>query len=170
MSFRSPTGSPILFRETVAPGDLTAIPDLVRATGFFRDDEIAIAGELPEEHLRKGGEASGYFFLLADEGQTLQGYACYGPVPCTRSSYDLYWIAVAPAAQGCGLGRELLRRAEEAVRARGGTQIYIETSSLEKYASTRGFYEACGYVRVAEFPDFYDTGDAKVVFVKRLMS
>lgn len=107
--------------------------------------------------------------MLADEGQALQGYACYGPVPCTRSSYDLYWIAVAPAAQGCGLGRELLRRAEEAVRSRGGTQIYIETSSLEKYASTRGFYEACGYARAAEFPDFYDQGDAKVVFVKRLV-
>jgi YVTN family beta-propeller protein len=33
-------------------------------------------------------------WLLA-VGQTL-GYACFGPVPMTASSYDLYWIVVTP--------------------------------------------------------------------------
>ena len=71
------------FREEVRPEDRQAVGRLVRATGFFSEEEIGIAVELVEERLARG-DASGYFFLFAEEGDRLLGYACFGPIPGTR--------------------------------------------------------------------------------------
>jgi ribosomal protein S18 acetylase RimI-like enzyme len=139
----------------------------VRATGFFSDEEEAVAAELVEERLAKG-KPSGYEFVFAEQAETLVGYSCYGLIPLTRSSFDLYWIVVHPAAQGSGIGRQLMEATEAAVAGVGGTAVYAETSSREQYAPTRAFYRATGYTLAADFPDFYAPGDGKVVFVKRL--
>ena len=104
---------------------------------------------------------------LVDDGGRTVGYACFGPIPCSLTSWDLYWIAVEDMARGRGLGRALLRRAEDAVRARGGRAIYIETSSKPQYDATRAFYRACGYDLEHVFADFYAPGDGKAVYSKR---
>ena len=70
-------------------------------------------------------------------------------MPLTKDSYDLYWIAVAPHAQGLGIGQRLMGLAESAVARRGGGQLYIETSSRGVYARTRRFYRAAGYRQAA---------------------
>jgi ribosomal protein S18 acetylase RimI-like enzyme len=158
----------IRFRSDLRESDVSAIGDIVSSTGFFTPAEIAVAVELAEERLAKGA-ASGYCFLFAeDEAGRVLGYACYGQVPATASTYDLYWIAVRRQAQRGGLGRQLLTRAEAAIAAAGGVDVYIETSSLPHYHPTRSFYAEAGYRLVAEFPDFYAAGDGKLVFVKRL--
>jgi len=159
---------PPRFRDAPRPDDVAAIRWIVESTGFFRADEVAIAVELVEERLAKGIEASGYHFVFADGGAGPIGYACFGPIPCSLTSWDLYWIAVEDAARGQGLGRDLLRRAEDAVRARGGRAIYIETSSKPQYDATRAFYLACGYVLEHVFADFYAPGDGKAVYAKQL--
>jgi GNAT superfamily N-acetyltransferase len=160
--------APPRFRDTPKPADVAAIRRIVESTGFFRPDESAVAVELVEDRLAKGLAASGYHFVFADrDGRTI-GYACFGPIPCSLASWDLYWIAVENGARGCGLGRALLRRAEDAVRAAGGKAVYIETSSRPQYDATRAFYKACGYVLEHVFADFYAPGDGKAVYVKRV--
>jgi len=155
------------FRDQVTPGDVQAIAGLVRATGYFNDEEIAIAAELAAERLEKG-PASGYEFLFADEDGRVVGYSCYGLVPCSSVSWDLYWIAVHPGQQGGGLGRRLLRETERRVRESGGLALYAETSGKAQYASTRGFYEKSGYDTAGVFEDFYAPGDAKYTYCRRL--
>ncbi len=157
----------MILREELKAGDDYRIRRLAAATGFFYDDEVLIAGELAEERLAKG-EASGYRFVLAEEEGQLLGYVCFGLIPCTRASYDLYWIAVRPDQQGRGLGRQLLREAEERIRLDGGRRVYIETSMRLKFAPTRAFYQSCGYRQEAVFADFYDRGDDKAVYCKVL--
>jgi ribosomal protein S18 acetylase RimI-like enzyme len=159
----------LILREGAVAADLVTVRRLVRATGFFSAEEQTIAVELVEERLAKGA-ASGYEFLFAERGTDALGYACFGRVPLTQASFDLYWIVVRPEAQGSGIGRLLLTATEQAVAAAGGTALYAETSSREQYAPTRGFYRRTGYSVIAEFPDFYAPGDGKVVFVKRLTS
>lgn len=75
---------------------------------------------------------------------------------------------MAPDRQGKGLGKRLMMEAEAAVRAAGGTRIYIDTSSREQYAPTRAFYHRCGYRIAAILEDFYATGDGKVILTKQL--
>ncbi len=159
--------SGLSWRNAVAEPDIGSIRDLVGATGFFTVEEVAIAAELVAERIAKGS-ASGYAFVLAEEEGRLAGYACFGPIAGTESAFDLYWIAVDPARQGGGLGRQLLARAEDAMRAMGATRHYAETSSSERYAPTRAFYLATGFREVASIPDFYRPGDGKVVYAKVL--
>jgi GNAT superfamily N-acetyltransferase len=148
-------------------GDPAAIAQLVAATGFFTSEEAAIARELAEAVVAHG-PASGYEFLLADGPGGLAGYACFGRIPGTEASFDLYWIVVAPHLQGQGVGRWLMALTEAAIGELGGTRLYVDTSSRPQYAPTRRFYAACGYVVAAELPDFYRPGDGKVIFLKAL--
>ncbi len=153
------------FRTLLSPGDPAAIEQLVRDTGFFSTEEIAIARELADDGLANG-PASHYRFVIAGQDGVLLGYTCFGPIPCTQWSWDLYWIAVLPGSQGKHLGRELLEITEIAVRAAGGIRLYAETSSREQYGPTRTFYARRGYEMVARYPEFYGPGDDKVVFGK----
>ena len=155
------------YREEVRPGDPGAVGRLVRATGFFSEEEAGIAEELVDERLAKG-EASGYFFLFAEEGGRLLGYTCFGPIPGSLHSWDLYWIAVDPCEQGRGLGRKLLVASEGGMATQGARRIYADTSSRPQYESTRAFYLACGYGQEAFLADFYAPGDGKVIFGKVL--
>ena len=154
-------------REELTPKDAARIHALAAVTGFFTAEEAAIAQELAEERLTRGA-ASGYHFLLAEEAGELLGFACFGPIPCTRGAYDLYWIVVRPDRQGGGLGRRLLTAAEARIAAAGGRRVYIDTSSRAQYAPTRAFYRACGFHQEALLADFYDQGDGKTIFCKVL--
>jgi len=156
-------------RETVAPADREAVGGIVRATGFFSEEEAAIAEELVAERLAKGPD-SGYDFLFAEGDGRLRGYACFGPIPGSVHSFDLYWIVVAPEEQGRGLGRTLLAAAEERMHIAGARRIYVETSSRPQYEPTRRFYRACGYCQEAVLTDFYAPGDGKLILCKLLAS
>ncbi len=157
-----------VFRTEPTLDDIAAVRRIVTSTGFFREDEIGIAVELVEERLDEGIEASGYHFVFADDASGAVGYACFGPIPCSLTSWDLYWIAVDAAAQRGGLGCALLEAAEASIRAQGGKAIYIETSAKPQYDATRFFYEACGYALEHVFEDFYAPGDGKAVYSKRV--
>jgi ribosomal protein S18 acetylase RimI-like enzyme len=155
------------YRQDVRPEDREAVGRHVRATGFFSEEEHLIAVELVDERLAKG-DASGYFFLFAEEGGELLGYSCFGPIAGTLHSFDLYWIAVDPKTQGRGIGKQLMAESERLMAERGARRVYADTSSRPQYEATRAFYLACGYVQEAFLADFYAPGDGKVIFVKAL--
>jgi ribosomal protein S18 acetylase RimI-like enzyme len=155
----------VTYRSRPRRGDIAALRRLVASTGVFYPEERKIALELLTERLRIGAR-SGYSFVFAERSGRLLGYCAWGKVPLTRGSYDLYWIAVAPAAQGQGLGRELTKRVEQGVARRGGGGLYIETSSRRVYDRTRRFYRDAGYREVARLQGFYAAGDDKVLFRK----
>lgn len=155
------------FRQEIVPADIERVGKLVEITGFFHHDEVEVAKELVQERLLKG-DASGYFFLFAEHYGRLVGYTCYGPIPCTQSGFDLYWIAVHPDYQGRGVGRKLMQLTEGKIKEAGGERIYADTSQRIQYASTRAFYERCGYQQESLLVDFYAPGDGKAVYCKKL--
>jgi GNAT superfamily N-acetyltransferase len=161
------SGGEVTYRDTVRAGDPAAVRAITESTGFFYPDEIDTAVELVEERLARGLK-SGYHFIFADEGERVVGYSCFGPVACTKSSFDHYWLAVSDDRRGRGLGSALIAATERAVSALGGTRIYIETSSRPLYDPTRAFYLARAYTKEAELLDFYGPGDSKVIYVKVL--
>jgi len=155
------------WRSAVMAHDVGRVRGLVTSTGFFSAAEVDIAGELVAERLTKGIR-SGYHFVLAERGPALVAYACYGPIDGTDGSFDLYWIAVSPEEQGKGLGAQVYARAEAAMRRAGAKRIYADTSSSDRYAPTRGFYQHRGFAEQARLPDFYGLGDSKIIYVKAL--
>ena len=155
----------INFRSDVIIDDQQNVADIVSSTGYFYQDEIDIAIELVTERLQKG-PVSGYHFIFAEVGDLTVAYTCFGPIPATKFSYDLYWIVVHSDWRGKGVGKLLLEKSEETIDNLGGKRIYVETSGRDQYAPTRAFYLKCGYKEEAVLRDFYAPGDAKHVYLK----
>lgn len=158
----------VFFRNSIQPSDSGLIREIAESTGFFYPDEVEIAVELIDEALQKG-EKAGYYFLFAEiEGKTV-GYSCYGEIPCTEGSYDLYWIVTHNDFRGKGLGKAMLAATEREIKKKKGRGIYIETSSRDLYKPTQKFYLSCGYKLKAVFEDFYHPGDDKQVYIKTII-
>ena len=158
---------PLVWREEVTPGDKENVRRICELSGFFSPEEVRIAQELVEEHLVKG-VASGYHFLFAQQEDTVLGFACYGPIAGTESSWDLYWMAVEEKKRGQGLGRKLQAEVERRTTLLGGRRLYAWTSSRDQYHPTRKFYERLGYKQEATLQDYYKPGEHLVIFVKEL--
>lgn len=156
-----------LIRESVKTEDLLNIREIVSSTKFFNDEEVNIAVELAVERLKKGIESGYHFLFLEIDGKTV-GYSCFGPIPATKFSFDLYWIAIHKDYQNLGLGKIILLESEQAIAKLGGNRIYVETSGREQYTSTRKFYLACDYKEEAVLDDFYAPSDAKYLYLKIL--
>ncbi|MGH7674451.1 MAG: GNAT family N-acetyltransferase [Gemmatimonadales bacterium] len=142
-----------------------ALERLTRATGRFRDAEVATAVELLDASL--AGDED-YRFVGAYDGDDLLGYACWGPTPGTEGTWDLYWIVVDTARQGRGIGTQLVGDVERRLAGDGARLIIVETSSRPDYAPTRAFYEHRGYTRAAAIPAYYAPGDDLVIYLKDL--
>lgn len=140
---------------------------LTEATGFFHSDEVEIVREMFEDYIRDpGSDEYSWIVYRTQPGGLPLGFACYGPASGAVGTFDLYWIAVARQHQDKKIGSALLNFVEDDLRTRRARQLYIETSDRPQYAPTRSFYERRGYRQIAHFPDYYDVGDGKVVYVK----
>ncbi|HRY64271.1 MAG TPA: GNAT family N-acetyltransferase [Candidatus Aminicenantes bacterium] len=146
--------------------DKDAVLGLVRATGFFTEAEVGVAEELIDVFLGQPGQKDYDVVVAEDEAGAPAGYMTWGPTPLAEDAYDLYWMAVAPAQQGRGRGKELVRWLEAEVGRLNGRLIIIETSSQPKYHGTRQFYLGLGYKEVARVPHFYKPGDDRVIYAK----
>lgn len=156
----------VVMRFVPKESDIKRVKEIVEATGFFKPAEADCAAELVSIALEKPD--SGYHFIFAEVAGEVFGYANYGHNDMTEKSWDLYWIAVHPAAQGLGIGKLLIQQTERLILEKGGpgSRIYVETSGRPQYDPTRAFYDATGYYLIAEFPDFYAPGDSKVTYLK----
>ena len=166
--------------------DRPRLAELLAATGAFNEDEVEVALSLFDVSLEAGGSRQGfalrddtsqtqdsdsdYEFLGAFDEQSdrLIGYACFGATPATDGTYDLYWLAVDPAAQGRGTGTALVRAVEEKLVDRGARLLVVETSSRPDYEGTRRFYARSGYTEAARVRDFYAPADDRIVLTTRL--
>ena len=153
------------FRHVLDAGDPEKIRALIEATGVFTAEEADVAARLAETTL-DGSET--YRWLLCDQGDKLAGYTCFDRIELTQGSFDLYWIAVLPELGGKGLGLDLMARTAKFIRSKRGTQVFAETSSREPYEKARRFYVKAGFEEVARFEDFYEPGDAKVIYRLKL--
>ena len=149
------------------PSDRQTVLTFLAQTGFFRPDEMDIAREVLDDALAHGPKGH-YQSFVACVGEDVVGWVCFGPTPCTIGTFDIYWIGVASAWQGRGIGRALMDFAEQAISQRGGRLSVLETSSREKYLPTRRFYEALGYTEASQIPEFYGPQDHKVILTKIL--
>jgi ribosomal protein S18 acetylase RimI-like enzyme len=161
------TAATAVILDALQPRHRSHADAILRATNVFRDDEIAVALEVLDAYFARPEQdytAVGAF----THGGDLLGFTVYGPTPCTRGTWDLYWIAVSPGAQGSGVGTLLLQEAERRLTRSSARLLLIETSSRPSYDPTRAFYLKRGYREVARVPDFYEVADDRVIYAKTL--
>jgi len=153
-----------------APADSPSLVALAASTWIFRPDEAeALLGEVLDD-LHAGRLGEGHRAQIWADGPdgSPAGWVYFAPTDKAQGVWDLWWIGVAPARQGQGIGGELLRSVEAEVLKAGGRLLLIETSSLPAFDPTRRFYAGRGYAECGRVPDFYADGEAKVIYAKRL--
>jgi len=160
--------SEVTYKFSINKSDRDCIKDILGSTGFFYDYEIEVAVEIADEYLEKE-DHNGYYFIAAMYKGKMIGFSIYGLIPCTKDSYDLYWIGVHNDFRGRGIGIKILEETEKHITNLQGKRVYIETSSTEKYAPTQGFYFRAGYILEARLKDYYREGDDKLMYSKVLV-
>jgi len=153
----------------VRDGDREELRTILESTGFFYDFEVNTALGLVDETCSKGGDESGYYWLKIEDEGRIVAFATYGNNPCSKQSWELYWIAVRSDVQGKRYGTVILEAVEDDVRKRGGAILWIETSGRELYKPTESFYLRKGYKLAASLKDFYAPGDPKQIYRKELL-
>ncbi len=152
----------------IQAADSHAILALATETAVFKPHEIVALDEVLSDYFATN-KALGHQAARFDRGGQILGFAYWAPAAMADRTWYLYWIAVAPAAQGGGIGSDLLAHVEDDICRRRGRLLLIETSSLPRYELTRKFYTKHHYEQAAAIADFYADGDDMVVFRKKLI-
>ena len=145
--------------------DRPALLALIEAQDNFNEEERRVAMEVIDDGL--SGRDDYRTLAAQSEDGRLAGFITFGPIPLTECSYDLYWIATAPALGRQGIGSRLMAAMEKELR-RPGAAVYIDTSSTPGYDRARAFYEKNGYLVAARLKDFYRPGDDRILYRKEL--
>jgi ribosomal protein S18 acetylase RimI-like enzyme len=156
------------FRRKLEKSDVSYLKEILISTGFFYDSEIEIVEEIARENLEKGEEKSGYIFNIVEKDKTPIGFTCYGKIPGTADSFDLYWIAIHQSQRGKGIGKILMSMVIDDIDKMHGKYVWIETSSRAIYQPTRQFYLENNCEIMAELPNYYGPNDNKIIFLKKI--
>lgn len=88
-------------------------------------------------------EPQSEYFIAEKDGVLLGGAGIYPTDALPEGTCELVKMYLTPAARGMGLGRSMIARCIEAAKAKGFTQIYLETMpELKKAVSV---YEKFGF-------------------------
>ena len=118
---------------------------------FVMEHEDIINLQNPEENvLLKGGEI--YFGML--DGKPV-GVIALKHDSGTR--FELSKIGVLPKAQGHGIAKLMVKKIIERYKARGGTELFLETNSVLTPAIS--LYKKMGFKEVPYFETPYDRAD-----------
>jgi ribosomal protein S18 acetylase RimI-like enzyme len=150
----------------VAEQDREQLAELLGRIETFSPQEVDCALELIDLALKPSNVD--YHVLVAAKDARIVGYICYGPTPMTEGTFDLYWVASDPQVRGQGVGAALVSAMEGDLRRRKGRLIRVETSAMEAYGPTRGFYRAMQYHEESRFRDFYKVGEDLIILSKKL--
>ena len=114
--------------RTMLAQDKPALMQILTSTQAFNALDRCVAEEVIDAYLyNPSGED--YRALVAEIENHIAGYVCFGRNSMTVSTWGIYWIVVAMADQGKGIGRELMTIAENNIQQAGGKLIVLETSS-----------------------------------------
>ena len=103
-------------------------------------------------------------YVVVDDGAGVVGYA---GLDHGGDVADVMTVAVAPRAQGVGLGRRLLDELERRAAARGSEHLMLEVRADNTAA--RALYDHSGYVVLSTRRRYYQPGDVDALVMRKTL-
>lgn len=155
--------------RSALPDDIPSVRTVALATDLFTAEEWPEVEGVMSSSVR--GELEDHTWLVVeDDDATVVGAAYFAPEPFAHRMWNLYFLGVAPASQGNGIGAAIVAHVEQVLRDRDERVLIVETSGVPAFKATRKFYRNQGYAEEARIREFYGPDDDKVVFWKALFS
>ena len=149
--------------RSVKKEDIDALKSVLDSSELFPSEML---DDMIADYLTNPSSSDIWFTTIIDNTPISIGYCA--PERMTEGTYNLYAIAVTKAFQGKGIGSNMMTYIENLLREKGHRILIVETSGKTEFKNTRQFYLNCDYVQQAVIPEFYEAGDDKVVFGKKL--
>jgi ribosomal protein S18 acetylase RimI-like enzyme len=107
-----------------------------------------------------------WYTLIENSQPAAIGYCV--PEKLTNGTYNLLALGVSKDAQRKGVATAMMSYIEQLLKRKGGRVLIVETSSSEAQMGARAFYSKIGYTQMATIVDFWNDGEDKIVFWKKL--
>ena len=143
--------------------DLTGLKEVLDSSELFASEYL---DDMISDYFNNSDSDDIWFTYIDNDRPIAIGYCA--PEKLTNGTYNLYAIALRKELQGQGIGKKMMNFIEKLLSDSGKRILIVETSSLDQYALTREFYDKLGYRREAVIKDFWNDGEDKVIFWKKL--
>jgi ribosomal protein S18 acetylase RimI-like enzyme len=150
----------------VSPNDVLEIKKVIDSTQLFPSE---LLDEMIQPYFTNPN-SNEIWLTSVDEHHKPIAVAYCAPEKLTVGTFNLYLIAVRVDYQNKGVGKEIMIYLENFLKQQNERVLIVETSSLEEFDKTRRFYDKCNYIRQAVIKDFYQDGEDKIIFWKKLKS
>lgn len=143
--------------------DIEDIKQVLDSIELFPSDMLE---DMMADYLENRQSQEVWFTAVQEEKPIAIGYCA--PEQLTVGTYNLYAIGVRNDIQGKGTGSKMMQFIEDHLRSIGGRLLIVDTSGTPDFSQTRAFYENLGYRKEAVIRDFWNEGDDKVTYWKKL--
>ncbi|MCI5081447.1 MAG: GNAT family N-acetyltransferase [Saprospiraceae bacterium] len=148
----------------VVQEDVPALKEVLKQVELFPSEML---DDMIANYLDQPDSQDIWFTAIQDNIPVSIGFC--GPEELSNQTYNLFAIGVKNQLQGQGIGRQMMQFLESHLREIGGRILIVETSGTDDFKRTRTFYKQLGYSEEARIRDFWDDGDDKIIFWKRLI-
>lgn len=145
------------------------IPDIKRILGktavFNSREKREIVGLARDFFENPRGDEFRTLVCTVERG--IAGFICFGS-DVGFGTYEISFLYVAPEYQRNGVATTLIKAVEKYAREKSGRMIFLYTSGSGEYLPAQKLYRKAGYSRSAVIKDFFEDGDSKIIYSKRL--
>ena len=149
--------------RAVQPEDLDDLKAILNTIDLFPAE---ILEDMISDYFNHPESEDLWFTAVENDRPISIGYCA--PEKLTNGTYNLYAIGVRSDIQSKGIGRQMMGYIEDELRNKGKRILIVDTSGSADFERTRQFYEQLNYQKEATIRDFWDEGDDKVVYYKKL--
>jgi ribosomal protein S18 acetylase RimI-like enzyme len=149
--------------QAITHNDIDGLKKVVDSSGLFPSEYL---DEMISDYLNNADTQDIWFSYIDDNTPTAIGYCV--PEKLTNGTYNLLAIGVSQDSQRNGVATEMMSYIEQQLKQKDGRILIVETSSDDAQIGARKFYEKIGYTQMAVIKDFWNDGEDKIVFGKKL--
>ena len=143
--------------------DIDGLKNVLDSCGLFPSEYL---DEMIADYFNNLDTQDIWFTYIDNNSPVAIGYCV--PEKLTNGTYNLLAIGVSENSQKKGIANEVMKYIEQELKSRDGRILIVETSSDDAQTGARKLYKKIGYTQEAIIRDFWNDGEDKIVFWKKL--
>lgn len=147
----------------VNEADIDGLKNVLDSCGLFPSEYL---DEMISDYFNNSDTQDIWFTYIDNDRPVSLGYCV--PEKLTFGTYNLLAIGVLENSQRKGIANEMMNYIERKLKSKDGRILIVETSSDDEQVGARKLYEKNGYTQEAVIRDFWNDGEDKIVFWKKL--